>query len=88
MHAHNDAALIDEVRRGNRQAFGALVERYQSVVYSVCLRLLGNPADAEDLAQEAFLRAYWRIDQVFPQYLPHFPGVLRALCGMSLFQIY
>ena len=47
---------------GNREAFGALVTRYHSLVYHVALSHAGNPADAEDLTQEAFLKAYRSID--------------------------
>lgn len=43
---------------GDRTAFGQLVEAYQSPVYNLAYRMLGNPQEAEDAAQEAFLRAY------------------------------
>ena len=54
-----DAALISRSRRGDRAAFGDLVERYQSRVYSLCLRWLGNEELADEIAQEVFLAA-WR----------------------------
>ncbi|MCL6647985.1 MAG: sigma-70 family RNA polymerase sigma factor [Chloroflexi bacterium] len=40
------------------EAYAVLVERYQTRIYSLCLRLTGSPDDAADLAQETFLRAY------------------------------
>ena len=43
---------------GEREAFGALVERHQARVFNLCLRLLGRRHDAEEAAQEAFLRAF------------------------------
>lgn len=46
-------------RRGEREAFDRLVERYQRDVYRLCYRYVGNHEDANDLAQEAFVRA-WR----------------------------
>ena len=49
---------ITQARRGNRKAFSRLVEAYQRPVYSITYRMLGNPEEAEDAAQEAFLRAY------------------------------
>jgi RNA polymerase sigma-70 factor (ECF subfamily) len=50
--------LVIDAQRGDSQAFTALVELYQRPVYNLCYRMLGNPQDAEDAAQEAFLRAY------------------------------
>jgi RNA polymerase sigma-70 factor (ECF subfamily) len=45
-------------RRGDRQAFAALVRATQRQVYGLCLRLLSNEAEASEVAQESFLRAY------------------------------
>ena len=45
-------------RTGDRQAFGKLVERYMRRAYAAALGLVGSPADALDLSQEAFVRAY------------------------------
>lgn len=50
---------IKRAMAGNEQAFEALVLRYQTPVYNLCLRMTGNPDDAADVAQEAFLKA-WR----------------------------
>lgn len=54
-----DARLVDEARRGGREAFAELVRRHERRVYGVALRMAGNPSDADDLAQEVFLIA-WR----------------------------
>jgi RNA polymerase sigma-70 factor, ECF subfamily len=54
----DDRALVDAVLAGDRDAFRLLVEREQRVVYRACLRILGRPHDAEDVAQEAFVMAY------------------------------
>lgn len=53
-----DDALAGRARRGDLEAFNALVERHQSAVYGLCLRLLGNREAAEDATQEAFISAY------------------------------
>ena len=54
-----DRDVIEQVLRGDNDAFGQLVEKYQTKVYNLALRMCGNEDDAFDLAQEAFLRA-WR----------------------------
>ncbi len=54
----NESHFIEQARRGDAGAFAWLVDRYQSTVYSVARRMLGDEAEAEDAAQETFLRAY------------------------------
>lgn len=54
----NDRQLARRARRGDEAAFATLVENYESAVYNLCYRLLGDSAEAEDAAQETFLRAY------------------------------
>lgn len=49
---------LDRARDGDPQAFAQIVDRYQKPVYNLCYRMLGNAEDAEDAAQETFLRAY------------------------------
>jgi RNA polymerase sigma factor (sigma-70 family) len=51
--------LLDSARKGDLASFNELVVQHQRQVYAVCLRMLGQPAAAEDAAQEAFLAA-WR----------------------------
>jgi len=53
-----ERALIDRVLSGDTNAFEALVLEHQTVVYNLALRMTANPADAEDCAQEAFVKAY------------------------------
>ena len=48
----------------NAESFEAFVRRYQDMVYATAIRLLGNPADAEDAAQTVFLRAFERYGQL------------------------
>jgi len=54
---------VVRVRQGDKNAFAYLVEKYQNAVYNLCYRMLGNPGDAEDAAQESFLRAYKALDR-------------------------
>lgn len=55
-------ALIDRARGGDLTAFNSLVVRFQDPVYSLALRMLSSPQAAEDATQEAFIRAWRRID--------------------------
>jgi len=58
---------IARTRQGDEEAFARLVEAYQRPVFNVCYRMLGDPAEAEDAAQETFIRAYTRIDSYDPK---------------------
>ena len=59
----DDRALMERIQNDDdRRAFSELVRRHQAVVYRACYRVLGNREDARDASQEAFLRAYRRLD--------------------------
>lgn len=53
-----DSELVDAVRSGNRQAFTQLMLRYQERIYWVARRMLGSHAEADDIVQETFLKAF------------------------------
>lgn len=53
-----DQVLVERVQAGDKQAFGLLVEKYQRKLLRLVSRLVRDPAEAEDVAQEAFIRAY------------------------------
>jgi len=59
--AASDIQLIARAQRGDEEAFAALFEAHKRRVYSLCLRMTGNTAEAEDLTQEAFLQLYRKI---------------------------
>jgi len=59
-----DTEIITEVICGNSEAYGLLVHKYQGAVYGLCYHLTGNFADAQDLAQEAFIQAYLSLGQL------------------------
>ena len=59
----SDAALVARVRHGDPAAFGRLVQRYMAAAYAVALATLEEPADAEDVCQDAFIVALQRIDE-------------------------
>ena len=64
----DDQALLAGIRRGDRAAFKALVERYQGPLYNAAFRIVGNSGDAEDVTQVVFLKIVERLDEYDPKY--------------------
>lgn len=72
--AEQDRLLVQSALAGNQSAFAELVTRYQSAVYNMAARMLGDPTDAEDAAQEVFVRAWnqlhtFQLDRRFSTWL-------------------
>jgi RNA polymerase sigma-70 factor (ECF subfamily) len=61
-----EAIWLQEARAGDADAFSRLVQAYQTPVYNLAYRMLGNSTEAEDAAQEAFIRAYTRLETYNP----------------------
>ena len=61
-----EAILIERSREGDQDAFRQLVERYQGAVHNLAYRMLGDPNDAEDAAQEIFMRIYRQLGRYDP----------------------
>ena len=61
--AANDAVTVERVLGGDRDAYRVLVERYSLYIYRLAYRMTGNSYDAEEVVQEAFLRAYQKLSQ-------------------------
>jgi RNA polymerase sigma-70 factor (ECF subfamily) len=57
-HEHTDAELVDLAANGDTQAFDQLVTRYRGKVYALAVNMVRSEADAWDLAQEAFIKAW------------------------------
>lgn len=74
-----DDELVQRVRAGDHAAFELLVERYKRLIYNLSYRLLGNSHDADDAAQETFLRAYTRLTTYAPD--GRFGAWLSAICS-------
>ena len=60
--AREDARLVRACVQGEKEAFEVLVRKYQDSVYHLVYRMVGDKEEAKDLAQEAFLKAYQRLD--------------------------
>jgi RNA polymerase sigma factor (sigma-70 family) len=61
VEAMSDAELVELVLKGNQEIFSVLVERYKDAVQNLAYRMLGNATEAEDITQEAFVRAYTQL---------------------------
>ena|SRR5688572_25154052 len=63
MDQQEELEYIRRVRNGEHAAYAFLVDRYKAMVYSIAWRVLGNQEDAQDVAQEGFLKAYQQLYQ-------------------------
>lgn len=80
MNVANETAegfSLQRLRSGDRQEFARLVETYSGVIYRLALKIVGNPQDAEDVLQEAFIKAL--------RHLPDFDG--RSKVSTWLYRI-
>lgn len=58
----DESELVDRVLRGDERAFEALLDRYETVIYNLALRMVGCREDAQDITQGVFVRAYQKLD--------------------------
>lgn len=79
----DDSAIIERVREGDRDAFGELVARHLPRALALARRILHHREDAEDLVQDAFLRALEKIDY-FEAGRPFWPWLSRILVNRGL----
>ena len=68
MQNKDEKALIERSLVGDHQAYGVLVDRYKNAVYHHCFAMVRSEAVAEDLAQETFITAYYKLKLYDPQY--------------------
>ena len=72
----SELSLVNAAQRGDREAFGQLVVRYERAVYAVVFRRLGNHAEAQEVCQEVFVKAMTKISQL--RHPECFGGWLRS----------
>ena len=63
---NEESIWLEQARQGDKVAFGKLIEAYQGPVYNLAYRMLNNSGEAEEAAQEAFIRAFTRLDSYNP----------------------
>lgn len=77
MSENDIKSVVLRAQSGDRQAYGELVERFQSTVYAVALSRLRNPTEAQELTQEVFLHGMKKLPQL--RDVQCFPGWLRQI---------
>ena len=78
--------LIRRAQCGDDDAFGQLVVRHQQAVFNIAYRMMGNQQEAEDVAQEAFVKAYQALDR-FDTQQPFAPWIRRIATNTALNRI-
>jgi RNA polymerase sigma-70 factor, ECF subfamily len=73
----NDSDLIDQTLAGNEEAFGLLIQKHKPRLYKLCLRMLANHEDAEDVLQQVCIQAYRHLASF--QYKSQFSTWLHAI---------
>jgi RNA polymerase sigma-70 factor (ECF subfamily) len=66
--AYTDYEVIQACLAGDRDIFAELVKRYKNLVYSVILRMVNDHEEANDLAQDVFIKIYKNLDKYYPEY--------------------
>ena len=81
-----DRALVKRCLRGDRKALAKVVEKYQKPLFNAAYRILGNPEDAADATQAAFLKAFEHLDSFDPKY-KFFSWIYRIAVNESINQL-
>ncbi|MCH8959361.1 MAG: sigma-70 family RNA polymerase sigma factor [Proteobacteria bacterium] len=83
MSKDRDTELISDCRRGDRNALETLVRRYEKPIYNAAYRMLGNPDDAADITQIAFLKVFENLDRYNPKF-KFFSWIYRIAVNESI----
>ena len=75
-----ESVLVERARRGDQDAYGELVTRYQPLAARVAYVITASAADADDVAQDAFVKAYYALDR-FREGAPFRPWLLRIVAN-------
>lgn len=77
-----DAAIIMDIKSGNKKALGRLVDRHKKSAFRIALGLVGNKDDAYDISQEAFMRIY-RSAETYDEKKPFLPWFYTIISNLS-----
>jgi RNA polymerase sigma factor (sigma-70 family) len=83
MDAKSDADLVASAKAGDKEAYGLLIQRFQRSAYGLACVLLGDQCEAEDITQEAFLRAWQNLD-LLSDPAKFAPWLRRIVFGVSI----
>lgn len=83
MNSREDGELAERCLRGEREAFEPLVAKYEKVLFSVALRMVGNYEDARDITQTTFVKAYEKLASYDPAHR-FFSWIYRIMMNESL----
>ena len=78
-----DSELVERARHGDQDAYGELVTRYQALAARTAYVITGNEPDAEEAAQEGFVKAYYALDR-FRAGAPFRPWLLRIVANEAI----
>ena len=85
-HLANEVTLVAEAQAGNAEAFTTLVNQYDRNLYRVALNITGNQADAEDVLQKTFLKAYTRL-RLFQGHSRFYTWLVRIAINEALMEL-
>jgi RNA polymerase sigma-70 factor (ECF subfamily) len=83
MSGVSDTVLVKRCLAGDQQAFGVLIDRYQTPIYNLARKSLRDELDAEDVTQTVFMKAYEHLDAYNPQY-KFFSWIYRIAINESI----
>ena len=86
MYKDSDIALIEDCKQGDPNALRSLVARYERPVYNAAYRMMGNPDDAADVTQAAFLKVFEHLDNYDSKY-KFFSWLYRITINESIDQL-
>ena len=86
MHKDRDNALLEDCKRGDRQALESMVRRYERPVFNAAFRMLGNQDEAADVTQTVFLKAFENLDRFNPKFR-FFSWIYRIAINESINQL-
>lgn len=85
-HLANEVTLVAEAQAGNAEAFTTLVNQYDRNLYRLALSITGNQADAEDVLQKTFLKAYTRL-RLFQGHSRFYTWLVRIAINEALMEL-